>query len=183
MSDVRDLVGHDVDPDELETLQRVHALLEEAGPPPELAPGLERAPDPQSARVIPFARRYRFTLVAAAAVAACTLFGLGYLVGAAGEPQPFQTVVMTGADNARGDLIVFDKDAAGNWPMELRVHGLPTGRYELWLTKGDALGDRCGAFAVAGGETVVPLNAPFRLRDYDGWVVVPEGGDEPVLTT
>lgn len=183
MSDVRDLIGHDVDPDELETLQRVHALLEEAGPPPELAPGLEQAPEPPSARVVPFARRYRYTLVAAAAVAAGVLFGLGYLVGAAGEPQPFQTVVMTGADDARADLIVFDKDTAGNWPMELRVRGLPTGRYELWLTKGESLEEPCGAFAVAGGETVVPLNAPFRLRDYDGWVVVAEGAEEPVLTT
>jgi hypothetical protein len=183
VSDVRDLIGHDVDPDELETLQRVHTLLEEAGPPPELAPGLAQAPEPPSARVIPFARRYRYTLVAAAAVAAGLLLGLGYLVGAADEPQPFQTVVMTGTQDARADLIVFDKDAAGNWPMELRVRGLPTGRYELWLTKGKSLEAPCGAFAVAGGETVVPLNAPFRLRDYDGWVVVAEGSEDPVLTT
>jgi hypothetical protein len=188
MSDVRDLVGHDLDPEELETLQRVHLLLEEAGPPPELAPKLERAPEPPSARVIPFARRYRFTLVAAAAVTAGVLFGLGYLVGAAGEPQQFQTVVMTGADSARGDLIVFDKDAAGNWPMEIRVTGLePTAGerpYELWLTEGGELSVLCGSFLVApGGTTVAPMNAPYRLKEFDGWVVVEEGSTAPLLTT
>jgi hypothetical protein len=36
---------------------------------------------------------------------------------------------------------------------------------------------------VAGGETTVPLNAPFKLREFDGWVVVPAGSETPVLTT
>ena len=57
MSDVRDLVG-DVDPEELDRLQRVHTLLEEAGPPPSLPPGLARPPAP-GAKVISFPRRYR----------------------------------------------------------------------------------------------------------------------------
>ena len=43
----------------------------------------------------------------------------------------------------------------------------------------------CGRFAVAGPEpeTAVPLNAPYKLRQFDGWVVVPVGGEEAVLTT
>ncbi len=44
MSDVRDLIGDDVGPDELERLQRVHTLLVQAGPPPSLSPGLARPP-------------------------------------------------------------------------------------------------------------------------------------------
>ena len=82
---------------------------------------------------------------------------------------------------------MFDKDAAGNWPMELEVHGLPAlaadRRYELWLTKDGKLVEPCGTFAVAAGETEVPLNAPYVLRDYDGWVVVVDGSTTPVLRT
>jgi hypothetical protein len=67
--------------------------------------------------------------------------------------------------------------------MELRVSGLQPGRYELWLTRQGKLAEPCGAFAIAAGETTVPLNAPYVLRDFDGWVVVPSGGAAPVLTT
>ena len=42
MSDLRDLIGDDVDPEELNRLQRVHTLLEQAGPPPSLSPSLAR---------------------------------------------------------------------------------------------------------------------------------------------
>ena len=183
MSDIRDIVGEDVEPGELERLERVHALLEQAGPPPELSPALERAPRPPSARVMPFPRRYRYTAVAAAAVAACALFGIGYLVGGGSEQQPVHTVAMSGSAQASAELEVFEEDAAGNWPMRLNVRGLAAGQYELWLTRGGKLAEPCGAFAVAAGDTSVPLNAPYRLRDFDGWVVVPAGGQEPVLTT
>ena len=183
MSDLRDIVGDDVDPAELERLERVHALLERAGPPPELSPAVADAPEPPSARIVPFPRRYRYTAVAAAAVAALALFGLGYLVGGGGGPDPLQTVAMSGAGPASAELDVFAKDAAGNWPMELRVSGLPAGTYELWLTRGGKLAEPCGAFAVADGETTVPLNAPYKLKSFDGWVVVPSGAREPVLTT
>ena len=67
--DLRDLIGDDIEPDELERLQSMHALLEQAGPPPELPPSLARAPEPPSTRVIPFPRRHRYTAVAAAASA------------------------------------------------------------------------------------------------------------------
>ena len=70
---------------------------------------------------------------------------------------------MCGAGQATAELELFEKDEAGNWPMELRVCGLPAGRYELWLTRDGKLAEPCGAFAVAAGETTVPLNAPYRL--------------------
>jgi hypothetical protein len=94
---------------------------------------------------------------------------------------------MTGAGGARAELVVFAKDAAGNWPMELTVSGLEPlsagGVYELWLTKQGELVESCGTFSVSTAETEVPLNAPYRLRDYDGWVVVEQGSTKPVLRT
>lgn len=183
MTDLRELLGDDqLDRGERERLERVHAMLERAGPPPELPPSLARAPEPPKARVIPFPKRYRFTALAAAAIIALSLFGLGYLVGGGPEESPVRTVVMTGAGEARAELDVFSMDEAGNWPMELRTDGLADGTYELWLTRDGELAESCGSFAVHG-ETTVPLNAPFRLREFDGWVVVPVGGDRPVLTT
>jgi hypothetical protein len=71
--------------------------------------------------------------------------------------------------------------------MELEVDGLgpsSAGRYELWLTKGGRLAAPCGSFlAKTDGPTVVPLNAPYRLKEFDGWVVVAEGSTSPLLTT
>lgn len=182
MSDVREIIGDDIPPDELARLQRLHALLEQAGPPPELSPGLVSAPPPPEAPVLPFPRRYRFTAVAAAAVAAGVLFGVGYVVGGGPTDRPERTIAMAG-HGATAELDVFGKDAAGNWPMELRVTGLEPGRYELWLTRDGELAASCGTFAVAERETTVPLNAPYKLRTYDGWVVVASGEDEPLLTT
>lgn len=181
MSDVRRIVGDDLEPEELDRLQRLHTLLEKAGPPPELSPALARAPKPPAARVIPFPRRYRYTAVAAAAVAAASLFGVGYLVGAS-DDGPVRTVAMSGG-GATAQLDLFEKDAAGNWPMELHVHGLPEGRYELWLTRQGDLAAPCGVFAVDGRDTTVPLNAPYALREFDGWVVTRVGSDAPLLTT
>jgi hypothetical protein len=181
--DLRDLVGDDVDPDERDRLERVHAMLVEAGPPPELPPAIAQAPEPPRARVIPLPRRYRYTTIAAAAILAVALFGLGYLVGGGPDAQPVETLAMHGTGNASAELALFAKDDAGNWPMELTVTGLAPGTYELWLTRGDELAASCGSFAVAAGETTVPLNAPFVLKEFDDWVVVPAGRDQPVLTS
>ena len=181
--DVRDLVGDDLEPSELQRLGRVHAMLERAGPPPELPPALVHAPEPPSARVIPLPRRYRFTALAAAVIVAAALFGAGYLAAGGPDPSPAETVVMRGAGGAIAELALFAKDEAGNWPMELSVSGLDAGSYELWLTRGGKLAEPCGAFVVSEGKTTVPLNAPYVLRDFDGWVVVPVGGETPVLTT
>ena len=184
MTDLNDIVGDDLEPGERDRLERLHALLSQAAAPPELPPGLQHAPpEPPAAKVISFPRRYRYTALAAAAVAAIALFGVGYLVGGAGGAEPIRTVSMSGASPAAAELDLFEKDAAGNWPMELRVSGLEPGRYELWLTRGGKLAEPCGAFAVAAGETTVPLNAPYSLKAFDGWVVVPSGGTTPVLTT
>lgn len=172
-----DLVDAELPAEEHARLQAVHALLVAAGPPPELPPGLAEPPVVPAARALPFPRRYRYTAVAAAAAAAAVLLGVGYLFGTAGgSSQPaVRTVEMRGPGGASGSIALFAKDAAGNWPMELTVRGLPPlpeGRtYELWLTRGGELAESCGTFVAAGPETVVQLNAPYRLSQFSGWVV------------
>ncbi len=180
MSDVRDLVG-DLEPEELDRLQRVHTLLERADPPPPLSPALERAPTPL-AEVITFPRRYRYLAAAGAAAAAILLFAFGYVAGSHG-PDAARTVSMSGPGAASATLEIYAQDSAGNWPMRLDVTGLAAGKYGLWLTRAGRLAEPCGTFAVGNGQTTVPLNAPYRLRDFDGWVVVEVGSREPVLTT
>lgn len=189
MSDERIRLDELVDavPDgERERLERVHELLIAAGPPPELSPELVTVPAPPRAKVIPLVRRYRLTAIAAAVALAVGLFSAGYLTGRDGRTLDFR-VAMAGPHGASGTIDVFEVDAAGNWPMELHVSGLRDlsagKRYELWLTRNGKLSDPCGTFAVANGEASVPLNAPFRFRDYTGWVVVESGSTDFVMRT
>ena len=184
--DLDELAG-DVPAEERERLERVHALLLEAGPPPELSPALAETPRAPRSGVVPFPRRYRAAALGLAAVLALGLLGVGYAIGRATEPEAAFTVPMTGPGGASAEIVVFDGDTGGNWPMALTVRGLPAlggnRRYELWLTRAGRLEDPCGTFAVSEGETEVRLNAPYVLRDYDGWVVVVTGSTEPVLRT
>jgi len=189
MSDERlrlDELVDDIPDEERERLERVHELLLAAGPPPELSPDLAEVPAPPRAKLVPLVRRYRLTAIAAAAALAVGLFTAGYLTGRDGRTLDFQ-VAMAGPHGARGTIDVFEVDAAGNWPMELHVQGLadlPSGkRYVLWLTRRGKLADPCGTFAVANGEASVPLNAPFRFREYTGWVVVEAGSTQVVMRT
>ncbi len=181
-----DRVG-DVPPGaERERLQRAHELLLAAGPPPELSPLLERAPEPPPAGVVSLLRRRRFTALAAAAVLAVVLFGTGYAIGQLGTSKsPVQTVQLTGIGGAGASLVVYARDAAGNWPMKLEVSGLkplPRGAtYALWLTRGGKLADPCGTFVAGPALTEVVLNAPYRLKTYDGWVVVRTGSTHPFV--
>ena len=186
--DFDELVGDDLDDAERARLRRVHDLLIAAGPPPDYAP--EAPPVPSEAKVIPFQRRRTFALVALAAALAIATFGGGYFVGDhRGGPE--RTVAMAGtgqAVNASASLELFPLDEAGNWPMELVVRNLkpsPSGRaYELWLAKGGKLSALCGSFrAEPDGSTSVRMNAPYKLTDFDSWVVVEEGTETPVLTT
>jgi hypothetical protein len=182
--DFDELVGDDLTPAERERLLRVHGLLLAAGPPPELP---AEAPVPLRRR-----RRRRGALLAIAAALAVSVFAVGVAVGdrSTGRDVDF-VVAMSGtsaASDASASLAVFDIDEAGNWPMEVTVQGLAppaSGRpYELWLTKEGKLATLCGSFRTdEGGTAVVPMNAPYKLKEFDGWVVVEEGSKTPVLTT
>jgi hypothetical protein len=176
-----DLVGADLPAPERERLLRVHELLIEAGPPPAV-----RAP---TATPLP-ARRRRGVLPALAAALALTVFALGVVIGDVTGGRSVDFVVpMKGtaaAPEASASLTVFELDEAGNWPMEIAVEGLVAARsahYELWLTKRGELAALCGSFLTdSDGSATVPLNAPYRFKDFDGWVVVEEGSETPLLT-
>ena len=185
-----ELVGGDIDAAERERLLRAHDALVAAGPAPELSRRLATAPPVAGRRAV---RRFRparaLALAAALAIAA---FAIGVAVGdRLTDPGTFAVIAMSGTASAPGataSIEVFDLDAAGNWPMELSVRGLgpaPEGRlYELWLTKGDRLAELCGSFlAETDGTTAVPMNAPYKLKDYDAWVIVEQGSEEILLTT
>jgi hypothetical protein len=196
-----DLVGSDdLTPEEETRLRRVHELLLEAGPPPELTRALaEPAAAPDEAEVLhfPLPRRLAVSLVAAAAIVIAG-FGIGYLVGhAKTKPESFaakRVVSMHGSTpGGVGVLRIAERDDVGNWPMELQVRGLPkqprrSASYELWLTKNGKPVADCGSFRVDAGETTVRLSVPYRFSEYDGWVVTvqPHGDGAPgpiVLTT
>ncbi|MDQ3380321.1 MAG: hypothetical protein M3546_08355 [Actinomycetota bacterium] len=182
--DFEELVGSDVDPAERERLLRVHDALLQAGPPPELTSRLASGPTPV---VRLDRRRRRAGLLALAAAFGAVAFAIGFLVSESGERSTDRVIAMSGAGGASASLEVFEIDDAGNWPMELEVEGLArpaSGPYQLWLTKDGELAALCGSFLVeTDGTTVVPMNAPWRFSEFDGWVVVETGSETPVLTT
>jgi Anti-sigma-K factor rskA, C-terminal len=186
--DFDDLVGLDVPAEERERLRRAHELLIEAGPPPELSPEMESVPWPDDALGPLWGRRKpsrsRRALLLAAALA--TAIVVGFLLGQSTGPSSRtsidarRTVQLHGTSLARGALATLKlgkRDAKGNWPMVLRVKGLPQlpkdGYYDLYLTKGGKPIVSCGTFNVKG-ETVVPLSAAYNFERFDenGWVIV-----------
>ena len=195
--DFDELFGGELSSEERARLRRAHDLLVRAGPPAELPPALAEPPQTgATVRFLPRRRRIAALLVAAALL--LVAFGGGYLVahhGRGSSPAVAFTVKMHGtarAPEAVASLQVLEKDEAGNWPMLIRVRGLeqlPKGAYyELFLTRKGKLGPACGTFRVHGGTTEVPLNAPYRLKQFDGWVVTRhvDGGavaNVPLLTT
>ena len=196
MNDVRpdfdELVGSELDAVERDRLHRVHDALLAAGPPPELAGRLTTPPAVADRVVFLTPRRRRVVLVGLAAAFALAIFAGGAAVGdRRATPSPVQVVSMTGtalASNASASLDLFAVDSAGNWPMRLSVTGLAPsadGRpYELWLTRHGKVDALCGSFVPrSDGATVVPMNAPYRLTEYDGWVIVREGSQAPLVTT
>ena len=179
--DFDELVGTDLDPEERDRLERVHDLLVQAGPPPE----------PAARPVVELrSRRRRGALLAVAAALAVAALAIGGAV-VAGPAGGVEHVTMEGtamAGDASASLTVFEIDEAGNWPMELKVDGLTPsaggGPFELWLTRAGELKALCGAFLTdESGDAIVPMNAPYRFSNFDGWVVVEEGSKTPLLTT
>ena len=185
--------GDDLAPAEQERLRRVHDLLVAAGPPPDFEPAAP--PAPPEATVTRLASRRagtrRVGFVALAAAFLVAAFGLGYFAGSNGGPGTERVVAMEGTPQAAGataSLQLYSVDSAGNWPMRLDVKGLGPSRsglpYELWLTRNGRLAALCGSFVpTSAGTASVRMNAPYRLSDFDSWVVVTEGSKTPVLTT
>ena len=196
--DFDDLVGPELSELERARLRHVHDALVAAGPPPELSPALAQPPGRTYDAPIPalprgYPRRRLLAVVVVGAAIAFAAFGAGYLVGDTPAPAAFQqdfAFVMHGADSASqasASVVVGQRDEGGNWPMIMTVRELDElpddEHYELRLTRNGKPSDACGSFVVSGDKTVVYLNAPYRLRDYDGWVVTREGRDDIILRT
>jgi hypothetical protein len=199
LKDIIDVDG--LAPDERDKLQRVHELLVAAGPPAELPPELEEPVDTEGvgAEVIAFPlmprRRVGAAVLLAAAAAAATFVG-GFVWGHS-KARPTQLaierVVTMHGKNGLAVLNVGKPDAVGNWPMEMRVSGLPrqpqrTAYYELWLTQKGGPNLPCGTFRVHSKTTTVRLSVPYSFKHASGWVVTRQtpGGSDPgptVLTT
>ena len=182
MSDFKELIDADgLDPAEEERLRRMHELLVQAGPPPDLPPELERVPEGETAEIIQFPhlprRRWAVAAVAAATLALIA-FGGGYLTGHS-KSSAFSTdrvVPMHGRSEALALLRISKPDSVGNWPMQLEVTGLPkqpdrNAYYELWLTKNNQPVEQCGTFRVHGKTTRVRFTVPYSFKGVDGWVI------------
>jgi hypothetical protein len=180
--DFDEIVGTDLDAGERRRLKGVHELLIAAGPPPEPASNVVELP----------ARRTHGRLVALVAAVAVAAFALGAALvdGSSGRNVDFVATMQgtAAASGASASLVVYDVDAAGNWPMEISVTGLPAARsgrpFELWLTRDGRLDALCGGFLTdEGGTASVPMNAPYPFDEQVGWVIVEEGTTKPLLTT
>ena len=117
-----DLVGPDLDRSERERLRRVHDLLLQAGPPPELSPEIESGPTLAMTLGRAPRKMGRSVALLAAAVAVVTLaFLAGYLTGNGDNGLPAgHTLSLVGTKAAPGALAslrVEAADPAGNWPM------------------------------------------------------------------
>jgi len=175
--DFDELIGNGVEPGERGRLRRAHEALLVAGPPPQLPPGLAQPP--------PVARHPRTVLLLAAALAVAAAFLGGWFAGGAGGEDPDFSLAMQGTGAARAasaKLDVYPIDEAGNWPMKMRISGLPDGRYELVLTRAGKPAVSCGRFRVQG-STLAWLNAPYKLRAFDGWAVIRPGSSRILLRT
>ena len=183
-----DLVGDDVQSAERDRLRRVHDLLLQAGPPPELSPELETVQWPEDA-LAPLgltrraAPRRRSTLLIAAAIVtvAAAAFLFGQATGSDSNAIDIRQVVrMEGTSletDALGTLELGNRDQQGNWPMILHVSGLRSlpegGYYDLYLTRHGKPLALCGSFNVKRGDVTVRFTAAYDLShfDRDGWVV------------
>jgi hypothetical protein len=185
--DFDQLVGSDVEGAERDRLRHVHELLVQAGPPAELSPETEAGPTfgMTLARRPRRPRRSVMLLAAAVAIIALAFLG-GYIAGnGGGSAASGHVLKLAGtavAPDALASLEIEPKDAAGNWPMKLTVTGLPTlhGRayYEVFLVRAGKPYAPCGAFKVAADRGItVQLNAPYRLKHGDTWVITRQTPD------
>jgi hypothetical protein len=175
----RDLIGEDLPPDERARLERVHEMLIAAGPPPELPPELEEAPDGSGAarELEPIGlprRRVGAALALAAAIALIAFVG-GYLAGHVRTNDNFESVrtIALANDQAQATVRFGPRDANGNTPMLLKVEGLrklpAEDYYTLYMTKGGKPIVVCGSFNVRGPRsTTLRFPVAYDPTEFDG---------------
>jgi hypothetical protein len=177
-----DLVdGSGLSPEERRRLEEVHDMLVAAGPPPDLPAALREPPAPASAAVVSLSeRRPRRRIVWALAAAAIALvcFGGGYALGDRGSGDEIVRVMqLQGVGQpARASVSLEQMQPGGNWPMELKVTGLPPhkgkrGYYELFVWRDGKPGYPCVGFKMRPGTTTVRFTVPYELTDETELVV------------
>ena len=176
--DFRDLLGDDLPDEERARLRRVHDLLVEAGPPPELTPALARPPA-TGANVTWLPRRRGGTALVLAATLVLAAFAAGFLIGdrgdssASGTFDAQRTVVLGKSGEAVAVVRLGKADRHGNHQMLVTVEGLERqsgGDYYslLMLRDGEPVAV-CGTFNVAGKEaTTIRLATAYDFEGYDG---------------
>jgi hypothetical protein len=93
------------------------------------------------------------------------------------------------AQNASATIDVEALDSSGNWPLRVKLKGLPQlpkgSYYEMYLTRHGKRIAACGIFTVAGSPSTVRLTMPPTIKGYDGWIVARErpGVHGPVVLT
>jgi hypothetical protein len=195
---LNELIGDEATGAERQQLQRMHEMLLEAGPPPEISAELEKGPTLGMTLSRKPRRRPRAMILLAAALLVGLVFFAGYSVrsnkSATGVSKPKIAVALTGtklAPAAQGTIQVWNApDDNGNWPMTLRAVGLPKLQphtfYEVYLVRNGKPWGSCGTFRVGGTGSAnqwvtVTLTAPYTLHKGDTWVVTRPGagGDDP----
>jgi hypothetical protein len=185
--DFDELVEGVESPEERARLRRVHELLAEAGPPPELSPALASVSPPQEepadeadvAWLPP--RRLGAALVLAATLVLAS-FAVGYFAGnnrsndGSEALRVTRTVVLHGQGESTGVVSVGEVDADGNTPMLITVRGLAPlhdgDYYTLALTKQGKPIVTCTTFNVGDqGTNTINLVAAYDLSGFDGWAV------------
>jgi hypothetical protein len=185
--DFDDLVGSDVPPEERERLHRVHELLAQADPPPELSPEFDRVPWPEESLAPLWGRKERRgprPLVLAAGFATAILIGFALGQSRSDDATPTfdaqRSVELRGTSldpDALATLKLGRRDSQGNWEMLLHVRNLDMlpegGYYDVYLTRGGKPLAQCGSFNITRHEVVVRFTAAYDLERFDknGWVV------------
>jgi hypothetical protein len=175
--DLRELVGEDLPPEELEELSRVDTLLRSVPAPPHDVPAsLTQAVAAVPLERRPPTRRRLAVAVAFAALIAVSAFGLGrwtaddFSAAYAVDLQP----TAEGPAAAAAVVEVGERDAdSGNVELVLEISGLPKNAddefYALWLEKDGEWAATCGYFSVGEGETTVRMTVSYEFRDFDAW--------------
>ena len=127
--------GDDLSPEEAARLQRVHDLLIEAGPPPELPPHLLQEPDPEGGRrdnVTGLPRRRTGMLLGIAAALTLTAFLGGFIYGTHHAPfnEDFAVPMHSTAAGSQAKAVIHvgKLDSAGNWPLRSTSRTCPSCR-------------------------------------------------------
>ncbi len=185
--DLRELVGRDLPPEELEQLRRVDALLRDVPAPPHEVPATltQAVAEVPLSRRAPRRRRVAVAL-AFAAVLAASFFALGHWNGSRFVTDYSVDMAPTAsAPNSAALVRVGERDEdSGNVELLMDVSGLPRldpgEDYALWLEKDGEWAATCGYFAVGEGTTTVRMTVSYQFRDFDAWVISSgDRGDEP----